>query len=194
MSIKEDYFVRRYIPLYFHTEGISRKLEIAKCEKCMINTSIVNLCPIHLEEVFNLRICDSKIKNGGLGLFAYKPIGGENPIFRKGKKLSNIFYTGKILTISELDNVNGKNNRRIYTQQLNRNEFVDSSIKRCVLSFINHSKTTNATFVRYRKTISLQFKKDIFHGEEIYCCYQKGYFNKTISNVSFNTNTNSYIM
>jgi len=153
-------------------------------------------CWSHMRSELNLRIADSKVANGGKGLFAYGPKLPEDrrtkkrgPVFRKGDVICS--YGGESVdqtTLNRRYDLLGADNQRIvhtapYGYKLQQGQAEDAACKRGIGSLPNTARNTpyknNAQIFRGRDgdraVAKLRATRHIYHGEEIFAAYGSAY-------------------
>lgn len=131
----------------------------------------------------HLRVKESGIPGGGLGLFADDPSKSDGAVvFKKGKKISK--YRGEKIDATELDN-RYQDDLAPYTHShtvRGKQIFVDAALKRGVAAIANHkpASTQNAALVTQngQAVTNLKAKKDIKNGAEIFASYGNRYLPK----------------
>ena len=137
-------------------------------------------CWIHLRSKMHLRVKESEIPGGGLGLFADDPSKSDGAVvFKKGQTISK--YRGEKLDATEVNN-RYHDDLAPYTHShtmRGKQVFVDAALKRGVAAIANHKpvSTQNSALVtpNGQAVTNLKAKKDIKNGSEIFASYGTGY-------------------
>lgn len=138
--------------------------------RCKRNVCIgLDYCFSHLQIDKHLKIKASTIPNAGKGLFALNKQLPENAIvFRKGNLI--IDYNGDNINSNQLHNRYGDDTAP-YAVQVNNNQFIDASCRRCIGSLANTNRNTNARLSLYRGKVNIKATKNIKNGDEIFVDY-----------------------
>ena len=188
----------QYFKFYYNNEYQFRlELESKQCEghnkqghRCRRKTVIgTPYCFTHIKTELNLEIKPSTIPNSGKGLFAYKKIKDDEPVFKKNQII--VQYQGEEITRQELINRYG-NHTAPYAVKKNNNLYIDSAGERGIASLANTNRGTNKTAnVELTTHLNFKAKKNIYDGDEILISYGNGY-KLNEPNVRYETNTRKY--
>lgn len=132
----------------------------------------VPYCHVHLYHQKHLKIKPSAIPGAGKGLFAAKPGGGNDIVFRAGDRI--IEYAGEAIDQPTLDHRYG-NYTAPYGLMRQRNQYEDAACKRGVGSLANHKPASQAnakySIGRNPPRMNLLATKNIRNGQEVCCSY-----------------------
>jgi len=143
-------------------------------------------CERHTKEKYKVVVRESKIPNGGLGLFAWHPR-GYAPVFAAGEWICP--YHGEIKTNEEMEEkYPGKTVARYGIEIGDTGIFEDAAVRRGIGSLANHAsgkfrgvgRAVNAEFIPRRMgggepRVWLRAKDTIWSKEEIYANYGPKY-------------------
>lgn len=142
----------------------------AQCSK--IACIGVPYCHVHLYYQKHLKIKPSAIPGAGKGLFAAKPGGGNDIVFRTGDLI--IEYGGEAIDTATLDHRYGDYTAP-YGLKRQSNQYEDAACRRGVGSLANHKpgSQANAKYSAGRNParLNLLATKNIRNGQEVCCSY-----------------------
>lgn len=175
-------------PLHFGCRLVSmRCLFKNKKGQCEASTDYgVGYCPTHLERLFGLRIAESKIEGGGMGVFATRSLPQGNPKvapnYCRGVagEVCSIPYWGEIITEAEGNKRYGSETAPYGMEIENSTDMIDAACLRGFGSIINHppkGKKANCRIAhRGDGYPSIEIVQPVKKGEELYLNYGSKYW------------------
>ena len=176
-------------PLHFGCPLVSMRclFKDARGRQCEHRTVYgVGYCPPHLDRLFGLRIADSKIEGGGMGVFATRslPKGDPKvaPAYCRGVagEVCSIPYWGEIITEAEGNKRYGSETAPYGMEIENSTDMIDAACLRGFGSIINHppkGKKANCRIAhRGDGYPSIEIVQPVKKGEELYLNYGSKYW------------------